>query len=317
MNKPLVSVLVPVYNTEKYIQECLESIVGQIYRPLQVIIINDGSTDSSEHICKQFADKYPFVEYCSQTNAGVATTRNRLIEKIKGDYFLFVDSDDWIELEMINFLVNKAEENDADIVTCGLVRDINKFSQQYTEQSLTKEDFIKKFLYHKELNGSLGYKLIKTSLTKGVSFDPRISYGEDALFLWGCLQNANSLILTNKPFYHYRPNPKSLSRQKWTPKGKGTGHLVWESICRDVEKSYPQFIDIAYSRYAFEDMWALYFASLCGYKHDEQIKLRQKNIRNHTREIKKHPIEGRSKMWTAIILSRCYWTGKLIRLIKS
>ena len=314
---PLVSVLVPVYNVENYIRECLDSIVKQTYKFLQVVIINDGSTDSSGKICQEYADKYSFVEFYSQSNAGVAVTRNRLLEKVKGDYFLFIDSDDWIEKDMIDFLVGKALEHDIDIITCENIRNINNEILHYREQILNKEEFIQKFLFHKELNGSLWNKLIKSKVAEDVHFEPGISYGEDAFFFWQCLQKTNSMMMTNKQCYHYRRNQQRLSRQKWTPEGKGSGPVVWDSICNDVAQNYPQFIDIAHARFALEDMWALFFASICGYKYDKHIEIRQTNIREHTRELMNYPIDGKSKMWVALILSRCYWAGKLIRLVKS
>lgn len=313
----LVSVLVPVYNAEKFLRQCIDSIANQTYSNLQVVLINDGSTDSSEHICRYYTNRYSFIETYTQTNSGVSTTRNRLLEKAKGDYFLFVDSDDWIEPEMIEYLLNKAQDNNADVVTCEKCTEGDIYPIKYEEKHWDHENAVQRFLFHKELNGSLWNKLIRKTISDDVAFDSRISYGEDALFFWNCLKKAKSIVKTNKQLYHYRKNSESISRKDWTPSHKGTGHMVWANICRDVEKNYPQYVEIAYARFALEDMWALYFASLCGYKYDEHIAVRQENIRRHLGELLKYPIDGLSKTATAFVLAHCYKVGKLIRFFRS
>ena len=106
----LVSVLIPVYNVAQYLPKCLDSIVNQTYQQLQVVVVDDGSSDKSLFIAKDYAAKYPFVEVYHQENAGVAAARNNLLSHVKGDYILFVDSDDWLELDMIEFLISKIEK---------------------------------------------------------------------------------------------------------------------------------------------------------------------------------------------------------------
>ena len=103
--QPLISILIPIYNVESYLPQCLDSIVQQTYKNLQIVLIDDGSQDHSLTICHDYATKDNRIEVYSQKNQGVAATRNHLLEKVKGDYVLFVDSDDWIEADMIENLV--------------------------------------------------------------------------------------------------------------------------------------------------------------------------------------------------------------------
>lgn len=313
MNKPLVSILIPVYNTEEYLPKCLDSIVNQTYSNLQVVIIDDGSKDASLSIAQKYAKQYPCIEVYHQENQGVASTRNNLLDKVKGDYVLFVDSDDWCELDMVDFLINKAIANKADMVTCSMVKNDETFvSNIFLEEIWGQGKTVLEFLRHKIFNGSLWNKLIKTSLLHNLRFHCGIFYGEDALFLWEVLQNVNCIVVTNKVLYHYRMNNNSLSHLSWTPDKKGTGKFVWKKITEGTEKRWPQYIDIVKVRAALEDMWALYYASASAYHYDDNIKVRQQNIRNNLGRIIKSDIASRNMKIYALISSLSY---KLLKYI--
>lgn len=308
----MVSILIPVYNTSKYLKECLDSVSNQTYKDLQIVIWNDGSTDTSLDICRHYAERYSNIELYSAKNKGVASTRNNLLSKVKGDYILFVDSDDWIEPEMVEFLVKVAQQNRADITIC---EKFNTLHLPLREENWDKKTAIREFLAHKRINGALWNKLIKTDLIKDNCFDPTVHYGEDAEFIWHLLQGISKITITNKPLYHYRSNPESLSRATWTPEKKGSGFKVWEQICKDVAKDFPEYLSLAYSRHSLEAMWALYFASLSGYDKDEHIIKRQKLIREHLTDLKKYPLDGKSKVVVAKMLSYWYEAGIVFRLI--
>ena len=115
----LVSVIVPVYNVEAYLDECLESICSQTYRNLEIILADDGSTDKSGEICDIWQAKDPRIRVIHQQNAGVSCARNAGLEICTGDLISFVDSDDWLDLQMFEKLVSCLSENDADAAMCG------------------------------------------------------------------------------------------------------------------------------------------------------------------------------------------------------
>lgn len=314
MNKPLVSILIPVYNTEEFLPKCLDSIVNQTYSNLQVVIIDDGSKDASLNIAQKYAKKYPCIEVYHQENQGVASTRNNLLDKVKGDYVLFVDSDDWCELDMVDFLINKAIANNADIVTCSMVKNDEPFvSDIFLEEIWDQEKAVLEFLRHKIFNGSLCNKLIKTSLLHNLRFHCGIFYGEDALFLWEVLQNVNSIVVTNKVLYHYRMNNNSLSHLSWTPDKKGTGSIVWKTITDETKILWPQYYTISKARYAIEDMWGLYYASLAKYPHDKNIEIRQRNIRRNLKLIRKSDLVSNNKIIASYILAYFYPLGRLLK----
>ena len=221
MNDCLVSILLPCYNVESLLSQCLESLIYQTHRHLQIVLIDDGSTDNTWQIMQEYAAKDSRIEIYHQENQGVAITRNHLLKKVKGEYVLFVDSDDWVELDMVEFLVRQIEQEQADIVTCGMVVNDTPINQvKVSKECWNQEKVIYEFLRHVSFSGSLCNKLLKNSLLHNIQFHCGISYGEDALFVWKILQRVGSIVVTDKKLYHYRVNKNSLSHLSWLPEKK-------------------------------------------------------------------------------------------------
>lgn len=313
----MVTILTPVYNTAKFLRCCLDSIIAQTYQNLQVVLVDDGSTDESLAICKEYANKYPYVEVHHQENAGVAAARNKLLTYVTGDYVLFVDSDDWIEPQTVEYLVTEAERSHADIVTYEAIRDGQPIHNKDVREEWSQEHAVYEFLRHVSFNGSLWNKLLKAEQIKGIQFAKGISYGEDALFIWQALQRVKKVLITNRQLYHYRMNDTSLSHQIWSPDKKGSCSIVWAHIVKDSEKNWPQYTDIANARFALEDMWGLYFASLSKYKYDKYIYERQKNIRKNLKLIRKSKLVSFNKIMASYILGYWYNGMRLLVLLKN
>ena len=312
---PLVSILIPAYNAEKFIIQCLDSIINQSYKHLQIIVIDDGSSDNTFSILKEYNAKYSNIEIYSQKNSGVAFTRNKLLSFVKGDFVLFVDSDDWIETDTIDYLLKLILIHNAEIVAFAKCDNIQNDNSEIIE-IWNKEKSIFEFLRHTSFNGALWNKFMRASIVKDIAFDNKISYGEDALYIWNILQSINQMVIVNKQLYHYRSNIYSLSKQKWTPDKKGSGHLVWQTIVNDTKTLWPQYLYIANARFALEDMWGIYFAALSNYKYDEHIKVRQINIRTNLNNIWKAKIDTFDKYLVAFIFCRCYSFEKILKKLK-
>lgn len=315
MSDSLVTILIPVYNVEAYLPQCLDSVTGQTYKHLQIVAIDDGSSDGSWDILRKYASRDDRIEIYHQENQGVAATRNHLLEKVKGEYVLFVDSDDWMEADMVESLLALAVEYDSPFVMCDrVINDEKPENKPQTVKVLTRDEAIHDFLRHEYFIGSLWNKLIRSSLLHNERFHCGISYGEDALFCWRVLQNVSTIVFTNKQLYHYRMNDGSLSHSLWSPGKKGSGHIVWGIISEEANKQWPQYSDIARSRFAIEDMWALLFASSSGYAYDDNIYIRQQNVRKNLELIRKSGLINRKKIYSAYVLAYCYCAGKLINL---
>lgn len=300
----MVSILIPAYNVEKYLPQCLDSILSQTYRDLQIVIIDDGSKDNTLAVCQNYADKDSRVEVYHQENQGVATTRNHLLAKAKGDWVLFVDADDWIELDTVSFLVGKTEESGADVVLCKEVAN-DGIMFDYYEELFNKEKTIREFLRHINLRGSLWNKLLKRSLLQEEEFQSEISYGEDALFCWSVFQKVNKLLFTNRELYHYRMNDDSLSHSSFGSK-KLSGHLTWKIITNETEKQWPQFLCIAKARWAIEDIQLVRAAAHDGYPNNDEIKELQNTVKRYFFDIIKAKITSARMIMYSYVASRWY-----------
>lgn len=316
IQKPTVSILVPVYNAAPFLHRCLDSIVNQTYTDLQVVIVNDGSTDNSRDICKEYADRYAFIEAYHQENAGVSAARNALLNRIRGEYTIFVDSDDWIETDMIEGLMRYITEYDLDIAICGSIRESHDSATTVDTTYRTpliedREQIIRKFIFHNELNGSLWNKLVKTSLLHNLRFPTDIWYGEDALIMWQVFQRADRIGTVDTPYYHYRMNADSISHQLFGPK-KISGHKVWETIYADTRRDWPQYEDIARTALAISDMWLLFYAAVDNYPFDKHLRAYQRMVRKELPGIIRAPHLKTNKKLFALGMALSYRFGSFM-----
>lgn len=212
-----VSVIVPIYNSEKYISECIESILNQTYENFELILIDDGSKDSSGDICKKYEYQDKRVRYIYKENGGVSSARNYGISCAKGDYIVFVDSDDIVKSEILEILL----KNNCDFSMCGyeLYDDIsNTVSIQFSCPQLCgsmHELFqnIRDYLSPPYLLGPC-FKLFRKSIVteNGVIFPPELSYGEDAIFVLEYLAYCKTVSISSYIGYSYRKHgSESLS----------------------------------------------------------------------------------------------------------
>lgn len=301
----MVSILVPVYNSSRYLQDCVASLTGQTYTDLQIVLINDGSTDDSWEVLQELAQQDPRLEIYSQSNCGVAATRNRLLDKARGDFVLFVDSDDWIELDAVDILMKEQQKEDYDIVMYQLLKSQPCYCQYSREQA------IKNFLEHTVFRGSLCDKLIKRSLFEGLLIDETVCYGEDALLVWLVLQRIHRMLVIGNMLYHYQVNDNSLSRQCFNGK-KFTAYTTWNQICEDTDTLWPQYRDIAHARFACEMTQILLDASRSGYKYDKGVELLQEEIARDAHLIVKTGISSGKMRMFAWLVSHSYWLARLL-----
>ena len=299
----MVSILVPVYNAEPYLKQCVDSLTGQTYSDLQIVLINDGSTDGSLELMQELAHQDKRIEIYSQPNSGVATTRNHLLDKVRGDFVLFVDSDDWIELNTVEALMQEQEREDYDIVAFWLGK------PGLGDEHYNREEVVKKFLEHTAFRGSLCDKLVKANLYKGLKIDQTVYYGEDAMLVWQVLQRVSKVSFLGQSFYHYRVNDDSLSRQRFNGR-KFTAYTAWDMICRDTDENWPQYSDLAHARFACEMTQILRAAALSDYRHDNSVRLLQEEVKRDSNKINKAGISSRKMSTYAWLISHNYWMAK-------
>ena len=219
----LVSIIIPVYNVESYVGRCLDSIVKQTYAPIEVIIIDDGSDDGSSRICKEYANNYYYIKLIRQTNQGQSAARNHGIQVATGDYISFVDSDDYIENDYIEYLMNLQKKYQADIAIGGF-----QYQFENTRVRRSRHDNYKELLLERKeaiirLNYTAGYgamcwaKLYKKELLMKNPF-PEGQIYEDLAIMYKVFYDSEKIIYGNKPIYHWIQRNGSTMRSPFAEK---------------------------------------------------------------------------------------------------
>ncbi len=223
---PLISVIVPIYNIQEYLRQCIESIIKQTYENIEIILVNDGSTDNCGKVCNEYAAKDTRIKVLHKENGGLVSARKAGLEQSTGDYIACVDGDDWIEKNMYSKMVEIALEHDVDIVVaghkeelCGEVVEIgvNKlpngfYSKEDLENKvypvmLCTENFSEFGIY-----SYLWNKLFKKEAIFSFQMATKndVSIGEDATVVYPALLNANSIYISDDASYHYRQHVNSM-----------------------------------------------------------------------------------------------------------
>lgn len=207
---PKISVIVPVYKVENYLDKCIESIQNQSYSDIEIILVDDGSPDNCGKICDEYAKNDTRIKVLHKENAGVSVARNTGMAAATGEYIMFVDSDDYIDENMISDMVSHLP---ADIVICGLkyVNTDGTVLDLYfldSEESITREEFIDSYFEIAERRHIFGgpvNKLFKKKIISehNLEFNPEISICEDTLFVIEYLKKSENVSLVSKPYYNY------------------------------------------------------------------------------------------------------------------
>ena len=209
----MLTVIVPIYNSEKYLKRCVESIQEQTYSDLEILLIDDGSTDNSLQICNELAEHDNRLVVIHQENKGVSAARNNGLNSATGEYITFVDSDDSIEEDMYELLMSELIKYNADMAHCGYkriendtVKDVNGTHEIYIQ---TNAETINNMLSGKLYNCGLWNKVFKREVLNDLKFDEDIKINEDVLFCYNALQQAHKCVFIDETKYLYYVHDKS------------------------------------------------------------------------------------------------------------
>ena len=215
----LISIIVPVYNVEEYLDECVQSLINQTYKNLEIILIDDGSTDSCPSKCDEWAEKDKRIKVIHKENGGLASARNAGLDIITGDWFFFIDSDDCIYKNCILTLVSQIEE-DVDIVQCNYERGDNfsKLNEKINSicETLNQNQVLEEFLVFNKMTTIVCGKIYNTRRYKDFRFNETCYVLEDVEFLSKIVQNCDNYIVCEYVGYFYRVRPNSLTTQVLT-----------------------------------------------------------------------------------------------------
>ncbi len=227
MKKYKYSLIVPVFNAEKYLDKCISSILNQTYDNIEVILVDDGSTDYSLDICKNYEKRDKRVKVISQKNGGVSNARNNALNNITGDFLSFIDSDDYIEEKTVEIINDILEKYQVDLVKFSYVNEIGFLKKRYgfcaeINKKIERKDYDS--LYFNALKNddlaNVCNTYISRHLIEGLSFNEKLSYSEDRTFMIELFLKSNSIFFIDDCLYHYVVNPKSASHKRGSEVGR-------------------------------------------------------------------------------------------------
>lgn len=244
--QPRISVIIPIYNAELYLKQCLESVVGQTYRKLEILLVDDGSTDGSAAMCDTYMMADSRIKVIHKENEGLVRARKTGVSLAAGEYITYVDADDWIDLDMYETIMRNMTEQDADMVLYGMI-------EEYEDQSVTKENLLveghyageeikekiypgmlcKDFFFHAGILPNLVCKLVRRELLRKVQplVSDEMEMGEDADCTFQMLLQAESIQILRYTPYHYRKRHDSMVRSR-------TDFSQSISLYRDLKKAF-------------------------------------------------------------------------------
>ena len=322
--KYMISVIVPVYNVEKYLKKCVDSIINQTYKNLEIILVDDGSPDNCGAICDEYAAKDSRVKVIHKSNGGLSDARNAGMKVAAGDYFAFVDSDDWIEHKMFERLLNNSIKYNAEI-SVGGVKDLleldtgehkifkTTYDGNIKNYVLSSEEAMKKYFYG---SWAAWDKIYKRNVFDGIWY-PVGEINEDEAIVLQLLDRCKNVCYTNEVFYNYITRPKSNSI---TASAFNEKKLAWCKHCKCnyeyIKNNHPSIISAAAKRYASSLIWALNNMLLDIEKYSEliiEIKSQLKELNKESKILKEFVLKERVRAFLLLNMLKPY--SKLIKLL--
>lgn len=291
-----ISIVIPIYNTAPYLERCLSSIISQTYDNLQIICVDDGSTDGSGEIVDRFAERDKRVVAIHKQNAGVSSARNAGLKQAVGEYIAFCDSDDWIEADMYQQMAAAMESGDLDMVAASWYKDDGEIKEEIrnklpVSREIIGRDLLLEYLYKRDYYR--GFTFIVTKLfRRGIllkptgefrEFDEKLVIAEDALYLAEAALNCRKAKYIDAAFYHYAQRESSAYHSKNLYQ-MGNWVEVYERIIRLFEQSCVENNTVNYVKrfLAYISSNAAQMAYEQG--NDEMLEIYQKHMKMYEKE---------------------------------
>jgi glycosyltransferase involved in cell wall biosynthesis len=313
---PVISVVVPVYKVEKYLRRCVDSIIGQTWQALEIILVDDGSPDNSGSICDEYALSDPRVKVIHKQNGGLSDARNTGIEIATGAYIGFVDSDDFIHAHMFESLYEKLIKSGADISQCSFRTVTGDETVDPGEKKdgkkITPTDALNIMYTPFGVDYVVAWnKLYKKSLFNEIRF-PKSRIHEDEATTWKLLYASSAIIVSEEKYYYYFQSPGSITRGVFSEKKLDYAEAIEEKIAFFKSRD-PQLAATAQVKYA---LWLLYFSYQFKQPIRKQTGLQEKIADKYNTvvsDIRKNPqIPSKTRFILKVAKAGSLWAGYLV-----
>ena len=307
-----ISVIIPIYNVEKYLKRCIESVIKQTYSDLEIILVDDGSQDGCAKICDEYKKKDERIIVIHKKNGGLSDARNVGLKVATGEIISYIDSDDYLDLDMYEKMIKAMEEKNADIVVCGTNIDYEdghtKVKCEKEEKSFNREEALIELNSFKSFDMAVWNKLYKREVVDKIEF-PVGKKSEDYFVMYQYFARAKKVVIINQAKYHYFQRSNSISR------GKNVTHDYIEgskSQKEFFEKNFPDLNYVGNTAYAFS-----YIATYNRYiknelkMTNEMKKEFKKEVRKYLKDINGNSHISRSKKIQATLFSYSLFIYKI------
>ena len=281
MENPLISIIIPVYRAENYLQQCVDSVREQTYTNLEIILVDDGSPDKSGELCDAFALEDPRIRVIHKENGGQSSARNRALDVMLGEYVGFVDSDDWIETDMFETLYRNMEAYGAQISACGCQLRYSNGVIKYMNPSSSEVKGVRVFNMQEALNASMECKFFTFSLCdklfhRNIFDNLRMTEGrifEDEEIIPLCIERAETLVYTGTAYYYYRILEESTIHSKNFSQRMFIEADVALARANDYRTRHPEMYEKAYAHYINVCLGLIYSSRQAKDCKDQRKKL--------------------------------------------
>ncbi len=277
---PTISVIVPVYNVENYLQKCIESILKQRFTDFELLLINDGSTDNSGDICDKYALRDSRIQVFHKSNGGVSSARNLGLKNAKGKYIHFIDSDDWIENDTFLTISKIIQKDNIDIIQFGYKKIHPTFNEEYGQKSSLFFDSLKRYANSNCFNYSVSFCIIKKNIINdnNIQFSENIKYAEDQEFIIKCISFANYIQVLPDLFYNYLMRENSAMSHK-ANLNKAADHILATQNLIHYQEQVPEKSLLFFNKYTRQVLKGFFLIASSFTRNNEELKKTQ-NIYN-------------------------------------
>lgn len=311
----MISIIIPIYNVEKYLEKCLDSILNQTYKNLEIILIDDGSTDNSPNICNSYCEKDKRIKIIHKNNEGVSSARNKGIELSKGKYIVFIDSDDYVSNEHIEVLYDCIISNNVDLVISNLI-DISEdgiiLNNEEKESFLmNKDQCLKELLSEDNFYHLCCGNIYRKDLLEKIRFNCKYRIAEDLDFLYRYIKQISSAYFLSKNTYYYLKREgsatNSIYSEKWNDELKICNFIISEMV--ELENNFHKYAKRKYIRLNINQAYRFEL-------NKNQTKILKNNIKIYKNEMFNSKLFDNKEKLKIFLLLKSYYLFKIVSNIK-
>ena len=309
----LVSIIVPIYNVAEYLDKCVQTITGQTYKNIEIILVDDGSTDDCPAMCDAYSVKDERIKVIHKKNGGLSDARNAGIEIAKGEYFAFIDSDDYVAEDFIETLLKACEDNDCKIAQCSSINvsDNNGIgeSREYTVKILSGYDMIKRIYEDGTADTIVIWsKLYRRELFNGIRF-PFGKLHEDEFTDYKLFDKCSKVAVVDKKLYFYRVNPDSIVRRKYSLKRMSILEALEERKQYFENKGYAELVSLTNAAYVKQLI--LHLHEIKGNKEWKNIEYElKKKLKENFKSVMRDSLVPNGYKKVILKIRYLYWLRK-------